>query len=209
MSAVKACSKCGETKAPTEFSRAKGSSDGLRANCKACDAVSRRRYYEENRERGRRRREENLETERERERHSRERNREKRREYNRRWRAENPERRREYARVNAEAGRVRHRNWRAHLRSADGTHNIEDLVRTADEQGMCCLYCGVPSAPDVETHVDHMTPLSRGGSNWPENLALTCGPCNLSKGVKTAEEFREYLRVVAWPPPRRAALAGA
>jgi 5-methylcytosine-specific restriction endonuclease McrA len=39
-------------------------------------------------------------------------------------------------------------------------------------------------------HVDHKQPVSRGGSNWPENLAVTCPTCNLRKSDKTEAEFR-------------------
>jgi hypothetical protein len=45
-------------------------------------------------------------------------------------------------------------------------------------------------------HVDHKQPLSRGGSNWPHNLACTCAGCNLSKGALTEQEFRDKLERV-------------
>lgn len=37
--------------------------------------------------------------------------------------------------------------------------------------------------------IDHKTPLSRGGSNWPGNIQLLCLPCNDSKGTKTMDEW--------------------
>ena len=30
-------------------------------------------------------------------------------------------------------------------------------------------------------HIDHVTPISRGGDHTPANLVLSCAPCNLSK----------------------------
>jgi 5-methylcytosine-specific restriction endonuclease McrA len=41
----------------------------------------------------------------------------------------------------------------------------------------------------VKFHVDHKTPLSRGGSNWPSNIVCACAECNMKKNAKTAEEF--------------------
>jgi len=51
-----------------------------------------------------------------------------------------------------------------------------------------CQYCG-RSAPEVELHIDHRLPVSRGGTNDPENLCVACKACNLSKRAKTDIEF--------------------
>jgi 5-methylcytosine-specific restriction endonuclease McrA len=50
-----------------------------------------------------------------------------------------------------------------------------------------CFYCG--EFAEV-THIDHLTPLSRGGSDVWFNLQQSCQKCNLSKGTKTADEFQ-------------------
>lgn len=52
-----------------------------------------------------------------------------------------------------------------------------------------CVYCGA-DLRQVEPHIDHVIPLSRGGQNEPDNLAAACKPCNLSKGTKTPQEWR-------------------
>jgi len=36
--------------------------------------------------------------------------------------------------------------------------------------------CGAPWE-----HIDHVKPISKGGSNWPANLRPACEPCNLRK----------------------------
>ena len=41
-------------------------------------------------------------------------------------------------------------------------------------------------------HIEHKVPLSKEGSNYPENLALSCPDCNWAKGVKTSIEFFKY-----------------
>ena len=76
----------------------------------------------------------------------------------------------------------------ANRRGAEGSftaENIKDLYAT---QGGRCYYCSV----DIENgyHIEHMTPLSRGGQNDVSNICLACAPCNLSKHTKTAEEFQ-------------------
>lgn len=50
-----------------------------------------------------------------------------------------------------------------------------------------CEYCGAEDGP---FHIDHIFPVSRGGTNAVSNLALACAACNLSKGAKTVEEWR-------------------
>lgn len=54
--------------------------------------------------------------------------------------------------------------------------------------GATCRYCG-QHAP--VGHADHIIPLSRGGTDDLGNLAWACPKCNLSKGNRTWEEWRE------------------
>ncbi|HEX9959968.1 MAG TPA: HNH endonuclease [Pyrinomonadaceae bacterium] len=45
-----------------------------------------------------------------------------------------------------------------------------------------CEYCHAPEAVfNLQSEVEHIEPLSRGGSSEPENLALSCRSCNLYK----------------------------
>ena len=66
-------------------------------------------------------------------------------------------------------------------------------AQLASQGALVCHYCR--TAPLVMSHwkekpppnvatVDHVTPSSRGGSNDPSNLVVSCGPCNWSKGDK-------------------------
>lgn len=43
-----------------------------------------------------------------------------------------------------------------------------------------CQYCG-EKAPDVTLHVDHVVPVTLGGSDKPDNLVAACKDCNLGK----------------------------
>lgn len=49
-----------------------------------------------------------------------------------------------------------------------------------------CLYCGERGVP---LELDHILPLSRGGSNHFLNLMPACKSCNASKGAKTYVEW--------------------
>jgi len=72
------------------------------------------------------------------------------------------------------------------------THNItfaswgrlRDQVRKRDKS--ICQYCGILA--QVGT-VDHVTPLSRGGTDAIDNLAWCCKSCNSSKGTKLLDEW--------------------
>lgn len=64
-----------------------------------------------------------------------------------------------------------------------------DLRNTIfDRDGARCRYCGSTEGP---FHVDHVVPFSKGGSDEPGNLVIACMACNLSKGAKTLEEWRQ------------------
>jgi 5-methylcytosine-specific restriction endonuclease McrA len=55
--------------------------------------------------------------------------------------------------------------------------------------GYRCAYCHQEATPTNRWEVDHIVPRSRGGSDRPANLALSCHACNQAKGDQTAEEF--------------------
>lgn len=54
-----------------------------------------------------------------------------------------------------------------------------------------CQYCG-RSAPDVVLHVDHLQPVSLGGTNHPYNLLASCEACNISKSDTPLPESLLY-----------------
>ena len=69
---------------------------------------------------------------------------------------------------------------------------MSDVERLHGAQEGRCAYCGVPL--DAPYAIDHRQPLGRGGSNWPDNLALACLRCHTQKRRLTAEEFRGRFR---------------
>jgi len=47
--------------------------------------------------------------------------------------------------------------------------------------GYTCAYCGDDTS---DPHIDHIHPLSKGGTNDLSNLTVACPSCNLKKGAK-------------------------
>ncbi len=51
-----------------------------------------------------------------------------------------------------------------------------------------CIYCNfIGEISSFE--LDHIIPLSRGGSDFPQNKRLICSGCNREKAEKTHEEY--------------------
>ncbi len=70
-----------------------------------------------------------------------------------------------------------------------------------------CAYCG---KKDVPLEIEHIIPRTRGGSNRVSNLTLSCIPCNLKKGTRTAEEFgHPEIQAKAQKPLKDAAAVNA
>lgn len=107
------------------------------------------------------------------------------------WNANNPE----VVQAAGKAFRLRHperhaasvRNRWALLRSAEGKHTAKDIGMILKCQGFSCFVCEVDISNSY--HVDHIVPLTRGGSNWPSNLQALCPSCNLRKHNKLMHEW--------------------
>ena len=55
-----------------------------------------------------------------------------------------------------------------------------------------CAYCN-KSIPSTETvTIDHKIPVCKGGKTIPENLTISCYPCNREKDDMTVEEYVIY-----------------
>lgn len=75
---------------------------------------------------------------------------------------------------------------------AEGVFTKSDIVDIWHLQQGACYFCGVPLKTPTEKHpfhIDHIVPLSLGGDEWPDNLALLCQHCNNVKHVKSENEY--------------------
>lgn len=65
---------------------------------------------------------------------------------------------------------------------------IKEIYRRAKEDSKVrCYLCG-RLVPIGHRHVDHITPLSKGGMHRPSNLAVACDSCNQRKHDKLPEK---------------------
>lgn len=126
----------------------------------------------------------------------------------RKWRAENLDyarkQDREYWKLNPEKARHRNRVRRARLLNAPGQHTPEQAELLRVLQHGKCAYCEAPAE-----HLDHKTPLSRGGGDDVLNLQWLCAFHNQSKNAKTDEEYRDLIGLPQTASPLTRALLAA
>ncbi len=78
----------------------------------------------------------------------------------------------------------------------EGAYSRSDIHAIWQIQGGACYFCSIALRTPSEKnpfHIDHLTPLYSGGSEWPHNLALLCSHCNQVKHTKSEAHFWRLL----------------
>lgn len=182
---TRTCSKCERTLLAThEFFGAKKSPDGCSSLCKECTKKRNHEYYQAHRE-------EIIAAQMVYDReHA-----EQQRNYRRQWKRDNPVRvkalNRQWYEDNYERCRELAWNYRARKRGASGSHTTADIKAQHERQEGKCYWCNCKVGDKY--HVDHVVPLSKGGSNWPSNIVIACPTCNQVKKDKHPMDFAGQL----------------
>ena len=90
----------------------------------------------------------------------------------------------EYYRNNRERYRDNSRRYRIRKYQLGGKFTHKQLDELYKSQKGLCKYCGV--FVGLAFDLDHIVPLSKGGTSAIENMAITCGKCNRSKRNNTS-----------------------
>ena len=184
----KACTKCGIVKPQTEFGVRRDAKSGLQSNCKACQSAYHASPEGKARKAAYRAKPEVKE----------------RKNQLARERYKNPDVKKRKAEKARQLGQnpafkvkqsVRHQKWRQnhpdkirnnvrrqrHQRRAIGKIPKDWFAQQIMRQQGKCFYCKkLMEKPTIE----HIRPVSKGGTNASSNLVLACAPCNYAKNNK-------------------------
>lgn len=77
-------------------------------------------------------------------------------------------------------------HWQRGIYPETQRRSLDPVLRASviRRDGLVCGLCGGGVEPD-DVHIDHKKPVSRGGTNHPDNLQVTHSKCNLRKGART------------------------
>jgi len=186
---AKVCRVCGLEKSVDEFPPRNDSPDGYRNDCRLCRRKYQREWElthrEQDKERLRVYYEEHTALAKRRATEWRLSHPERRRRNNRRWAHRNPDK------AAASAARYRQdhpreyavyaQKRRARKREAEGGFSGSEWKELCRAVGERCVACGERR----RLTIDHIEPLSIGGTNSIENIQPLCGRCNSAKGTNS------------------------
>jgi 5-methylcytosine-specific restriction endonuclease McrA len=165
----KVCRRCGQLKSYNLFPPSKINRDGLHCYCNQCMAERKRDYYQKNAERCR----------------------ENGRQYYRanitnlvQYRLSHREKIASVAKAyrikRPDLNRIYSRRYNYRKRHSTGKHSLSEWNELCQRHGNRCLCCGEAKALTV----DHVIPLSHGGTDYIDNIQPLCQSCNSKKGTR-------------------------
>ena len=88
---------------------------------------------------------------------------------------------------------------RARIRGAIGSFTFGEWELLKKQYGYCCPCCS-KCEPEIKLEIDHIIPLSKGGSNYIENIQPLCGSCNSKKHDKMIKQMikKILLKIKRW-----------
>lgn len=88
-------------------------------------------------------------------------------------------------------------NRRARKKKALGSHTSQEIQEQLARQKHKCYYCKTKLGSKRSSyHADHIVPLSKGGTNYIDNIVLACSTCNLKKSNKLLHEWLDAGRLL-------------
>lgn len=118
------------------------------------------------------------------------------------WGRKNPDKRRihgiEYRKRHPDYGKryyaknrdkvlAKHARRRAYILNSDEHFTRVDVATQYRSQKGKCWHCG--KLVGQKYHIDHLIPLSRGGSNSARNIVISCPSCNVTRRNKLTMEW--------------------
>jgi len=86
-------------------------------------------------------------------------------------------------------------DWRAKRKAKHetiGSHTRWEWSQVIRRHGNKCYWCG-KLLKRAEATRDHLTPISRGGSDRIDNIVPSCMACNMEKRARTEAEYRKFI----------------
>ena len=216
----KKCSKCGEVKPVSEFHKSKANEDGLVYICKQCIKDYQKQWREENKILNSKRHKDYYQANKERitknnrihYQANKDYYKDYYKDYQPQWYEKNRDiinkNARDYYQANKERVLNKNKKWvknnpdknkerrtrrRARKVNAEGSFTEAEFKQQLIFYHYKCLSCG-EDLKEVIIHRDHIQPLSKGGSNYIENIQPLCAHCNCSKGVKHIDYRDNWLQ---------------
>ena len=161
---LKLCNRCGKYKALYEFYKLKNGEFGLQIICKTCS----KQYGKDNRDRIRI----------------------KEKEYRAKYYLDNKKAFNKRRKLHYKNNKNKYTGYNAKYR----TKKLEQIIELNDqEQALYNKYysvCNFLNTDGIKYHVDHITPVSKGGTNHPSNLQILTVEDNLSKSNNLYYEYK-------------------